>query len=178
MKRAHAWLAMTGAPVIAAGVIAAAALLGVGRGSTAAGSRPSTSARMVCSPAGQQDIAGVLGASTTAPVVPTWSDHLYSCAYTYAQGRLLLSVKELATAASTTAFFTSMQARVGAGSDVAGIGQAAYQGGDGSVLVRKDFKVLVVDVSGLPPRIGAPPLDRATAALNVAAAVMGCWSGG
>ena len=177
MIRRRATGAVIGAGTIAAGVIVAAASFGVHRGSAPALSQPSKSARMVCSPSGQEDIAGVLGTTPTAPVTAAWVDHLYACTYMYAEGHMLVSVKELENAAATTAYFTSVQAGLGSGSEVAGIGEDAFQGSGGSVLVRKDFNVLLVDVSGLPARIGSPPVDRATAALDVATAVMGCWTG-
>ena len=141
-----------------------------------AGGSPSKAAQMVCATEAQKDIAEALGATTTGPITPTWADHLYSCTYSYADGRIALSVKELNDAASTTAYFNSLQAGLGHGTDVAGVGQGAYQGDGGSVVVRKDFKVLDVDVSGLPARFGTPPIDRGEAAMRVAVTVMGCWS--
>jgi hypothetical protein len=43
--------------------------------------------------------------------------------------------------------------------------------------VRKDFKVLHVDVSALPDRIGPQRHTRADAAFTVAAVIMSCWTG-
>jgi hypothetical protein len=48
---------------------------------------------------------------------------------------------------------------------------------DGSIVVRKDWKVLYVDVSHLPAEFGQPPQSAADAALGVAATILGCWSG-
>ncbi|HZQ58828.1 MAG TPA: hypothetical protein VFA84_12360 [Acidimicrobiales bacterium] len=141
-----------------------------------AGGAPSKAAQMVCGAEGQKDIAEALGATTTAPVTPTWADHLYSCTYTYADGRIALSVKELNDAASTTAYFASVESNFGHGTDVAGVGQGAFQGDTGSVVVRKDFKVLDVDVNALPDHFGSPPIDRGEAAMRVAVTVMGCWT--
>jgi hypothetical protein len=132
---------------------------------------------MVCSGDGQSDIAGALGVHTSAPVTATWADHLYSCTYRYPGGDMVLSVKELAGTASTTAYYTAAEQQLGAGEAVAGLGQGAYQGADGSMVVRKDDKVLQVDVAALPAQVGAPPIDRVEAAVRVAIVVMGCWSG-
>ncbi len=48
---------------------------------------------------------------------------------------------------------------------------------DGSVVVRKDYKVLLIDVTKLPPQFGVPPASRGDVAINVAETIMGCWSG-
>ena len=45
------------------------------------------------------------------------------------------------------------------------------------MIVRKDFKVLNVDVSALPQEFGKPLQDRSNIALSVAATVMSCWTG-
>jgi hypothetical protein len=131
---------------------------------------------MVCGAEGQKEIAEALGVHTSAPIAPTWVDHLYSCAYPYADVRMDLSVKELTDAASTDAYFASAEHALGTGAAVAGVGQEAYQGADGSVVVRKDFKVLQVDVAGMPAQVGSPAIDRSEAAVRVAIVVMGCWT--
>jgi hypothetical protein len=172
--RAGAVLAMVSLAVVTLAVATGCAAAGAA-GGAAPKSGPSRAARMVCSADAQKEIAGAVGATTDGPIAPAWADHLYSCTYPYADGRIGLSVKELTDAATTTAYFTAMDARLGQGGDVAGIGQDAYQGADGSVVVRKDFKVLHVDVSGLPSQFGSPPIDRGEAALRIAVTVMGCW---
>ena len=60
---------------------------------------------------------------------------------------------------------------------VDGIGQGAFQGADGSMVVRKDYKVLDIDVRGIPAHFGVPPIDRSEAAVRIAIVVMGCWTG-
>jgi hypothetical protein len=57
------------------------------------------------------------------------------------------------------------------------VGQAAFDAPDDSVVVRKDFKVLDVDASGLPMQFGQPLITRSEAAMRVALLVMGCWTG-
>ena len=58
-----------------------------------------------------------------------------------------------------------------------GATSAAFATKDGSVYVRKDFKVLKVDVSKLPASVGKTPISRADAAVSVAQLIMGCWTG-
>jgi hypothetical protein len=132
---------------------------------------------MICTPEAQADIAGALGVQTRQPPVPTWVDHLYSCRYEYPTGVMVLSVKELPDAAATTAYFTAIRDKYPGGGTVPGLGDAAYLAPIGSALVRKDTKVLWVDVAGLPGQLGTPPVSRADAAYRVAAVVMGCWTG-
>ena len=59
------------------------------------GEGPSTSAKMVCAPEAQQEIAATLGVKTTQGVVGQWKAPVYSCTYRYANGSFALSVREL-----------------------------------------------------------------------------------
>jgi hypothetical protein len=131
---------------------------------------------MICSTEAQTDIAASLGVKATVST-PTWVDHVYSCTYTYPAGVMTLSVKELETKAQTTATYNAFATELGKTSTAVSFGDGAFVTTNGSVVVRKDFKVLDVDISKLPQSVGQPPQDRATAALSVAATVMGCWTG-
>jgi hypothetical protein len=137
----------------------------------------SVSTKMICGEAAE-DIADQLGTNTTRPLVPTWKDHVYSCRYEYPDGAMLLSVKQLGDATATAAYFRGLRSRLGLRSELGGLGQGAFTTKDDSVVVRKDFKVLVVDVHELPSTFGTPPDTRANAAITVAATIMGCWTGG
>jgi hypothetical protein len=139
---------------------------------------PSVSAKMICVPKTQHELAVVLGVNTTKPVVPTWTDHIYSCRYTYRNAFMVLSVKELSSKAQTDSYFTSLAHRLGQTQQP----RLLYRGlffttKNSSVVVRKDYKVLLVNISGLPARYGTPPLSRGDFALAVAATIMECWSG-
>jgi hypothetical protein len=139
---------------------------------------PSVSAKMICAPKTQNELAVVLGVNTTKPVVPTWIDHIYSCRYTYHNAFMVLSVKELSSKAQTDSYFTSLAHRLGRTQQP----RLLYRGlffttKNSSVVVRKDYKILLVNISGLPARFGKPPLTRADFALAVAATIMECWSG-
>ena len=67
-------------------------------------------------------------------------------------------------------------AEVGTG-ELKGLGQGAFTTRDDGAVVRKDYKVLLVDTSRLPAQFGSPPQTRSEVATNVAAAIMGCWTG-
>ena len=132
---------------------------------------------MICAPETQAELAVVLGVHTTQPVVPTWTGHLYSCKYTYHHAVMALSVKELSDQAETDGYFTSLAHRLGQTQRLWTLGQGAFTTNNRSVVVRKHYKVLLVDISGLPAQFGAPPYSRGDIALSVAETIMNCWTG-
>jgi hypothetical protein len=142
-----------------------------------AGATPSDSAVMVCAPEAQREIAATLGLSPTQVTPPTWNDHVYSCTYQFPDGYFVLSVKELDNANETVAYYDAFRARLGERPGSIALGNGAFVTTTGSVVVRKDFKVLLVDTTHLPARFGTPPQDRPDAGLSVAATVMSCWTG-
>ena len=74
---------------------------------------------------------------------------------------MALSVKELSSWAQTYAYFDARHP-TGQARTLQGLGQGAFQTTDGSVVVRKDWKVLLVDSSGLPAQFGVPPTSSGT----------------
>jgi hypothetical protein len=144
-----------------------------------AGPTPSATASMVCATEAQGDIASAVGLDAVRVSKPTWdaTRHVLSCTYEYAHaGRIVLTVKELSSVDETTSFYDGEAARVGRTRSLE-IGEAAFRTTNGSLVVRKDYKVLVIDVSGLPASFGKPPTARATVAVNIATVVMSCWKG-
>jgi hypothetical protein len=57
------------------------------------------------------------------------------------------------------------------------IGDDAFVAADGSTVVRKDTKVLVVDVRSLSAQVGSQRMARTTAGEVTAERIMGCWTG-
>jgi hypothetical protein len=141
-----------------------------------AGINPSASSRMICSTEAQTDIAASLGIKAKVSA-PAWADHVYSCDYNYPAGTIALSVKELDNAAETTKFYSALATKLGRRPDIVSFGEGAFITTNGSVIVRKDFKVLDIDVSKIPQKFGVPPQDRSNVALSIAATVMSCWTG-
>lgn len=141
-----------------------------------AGALPSEIAKQVCQKEAQRDIASALGETTTVST-PTWVDHLYSCRYTYPSGYYELSVKELSSWAQTYAYFRSLGTQLGTSRDLQGLGQGAFQTTDGSVVVRKDWKILLVDTSHLPAQFGIPATSSGDVAVTIADVILGCWAG-
>ena len=133
-------------------------------------------AKQVCQQEAQADIASALGEKATVST-PTWVDHLYSCRYSYPAGSMVLSVKELSSWAQTFAYFKVSASQMGNTRSLANLGQGAFQTTDGSVVVRKDWKILLVDISGLPAQFGVPPTSSGDVAVTVGDVILGCWAG-
>lgn len=131
---------------------------------------------MVCSTKAEQELAGPLGVQGVVST-PSWTDHTYSCRYAYPDGSFALSVKELSSWAETYAYYAMLGRTLGDTGKANGLGQAAFVTANGSLVVRKDWKVLLVDISGLPPRFGVPATSAADVAYTVADVIMGCWAG-
>jgi hypothetical protein len=143
-----------------------------------ASNNPSVSAKMICESEAADDIYDqATGVKTIKPFKPTWVDHVYSCAYVYPNGAVMrLSVKELSSDAETTAYFDSLAQKLGKAKDRPEVGKA-FTTRNGSLVVRKDYKVLLVDVSKLPASFGVPADPREDVAVNVGVTIMGCWTG-
>lgn len=132
---------------------------------------------MICDAEVQEDLAAKLRVQPSKPPTSTWRDHLFTCTYTYSTGTMVLSVMELADDPAAIAYYAAMRKSLTTTTSHRIDDQDAFSGPNGSVFVRKDAKVLHVDVSRLPARFGQPPFPRAIAALNVATTIMGCWTG-
>lgn len=125
-------------------------------------------------------MANALGQTATVATT-TWLDHRYTCTYTYPNytptGSFAVSVQELSSRAETTTYYDRLVASMGRMRDLSTLGEGAFQTTDGSVVVRKDWKVLLVDNAGLPPQFGIPPTSSAAVAVTVADVILGCWAG-
>jgi hypothetical protein len=141
-----------------------------------AGKNPSAIAIEVCSKTAQSEIQHILG--VTADVsTPTWANHEYSCRYQYPNGYFVLTVKELSDWSQTYAYFASTGKSLGDTGSLANLGQGAFTTADGSVVVRKDWKVLFVNIEPLPAQFGNPPTSKADVAYTVADIILACWAG-
>ncbi|MGH9017859.1 MAG: hypothetical protein ACRDY1_08955 [Acidimicrobiales bacterium] len=141
-----------------------------------AGPHPSEIAKMVCQKKAQGELAEVLGV-TAVVGTPTWADHLYTCTYQYTDGSMVLSVRELSSWAQTKAYFAMLGRQLGDTGPLRNLGQGAFTTSNGSVVVRKDWKVLLVDITNLPPQFGVPPTSKADIADSVSDVILGCWAG-
>jgi hypothetical protein len=135
---------------------------------------PSESAKMVCAKEAVNEINTVL-AENAKVSTPTWVDHVYSCDYVYPAGKMTLHVKEVSSPEETDAYYNGLAQKYGKKQDLQGLGQGAFVTKDGNVVVRKDYKVLLIDVSKLPKNFAGDTSEND--AINVAATIMGCWTG-
>jgi hypothetical protein len=134
---------------------------------------PSEAAKMVCGSEVVQELTATFNVAAEV-TTPTWTDHLLACTYQYPGGSFALSVKELPTIEGTVDYFTSLKAQYTTGEQL-GLGQGGFLTAEGMSIVRKDNKVLVVDVSNLPVPFGTPPLSRWDASLAITFTILGCW---
>ncbi len=141
-----------------------------------AGRLPSSIALMVCQHKVHGEINEVLGVAATVSG-RTWVDHKYSCRYGYPNGSFELSVKELSSWSQTLDYFHGLGTQLGEAQTLAGLGQGAFRTSGGDVVVRKDWKVLLVNVAGLPSQFGVPPTGATDVAYTVADVILGCWAG-
>ncbi|MBV8463105.1 MAG: hypothetical protein JO368_07415 [Acidimicrobiales bacterium] len=114
---------------------------------------------------------------TASVTTPTWTDHVYACRYRYPDGSFELTVKELSSWPQTLAYYAAFGRKEGLTPTVPRLGQGSFQTDNGSMVVRKDWKVLQVDISGLPDQFGHPPTSRGDVAVTVADVILACWSG-
>ncbi|HEX5097217.1 MAG TPA: hypothetical protein VFX21_14420 [Acidimicrobiia bacterium] len=139
---------------------------------------PSVSAKMVCSDEAQEDIyKGATGVKPTKVTTPTWEDHVYACDFVYPNGTMRLETKELADADATKKFFDEQAEKLGKKEPLTGIGEEGFSTDDGGAVIRKDYKVLTVDVSKLPAQFGLPLSPRSDVAINTAFTIFQCWVG-
>jgi hypothetical protein len=131
---------------------------------------------MVCQLKTQKELARVLGVKATEGP-RTWIDHRYSCPYLYPNGKFVLSVQELSSWGQTLSYYHSLGRRLGDARSLANLGQGAFQTTNGSVVVRKDWKVLLVNVASLPDQFAVPPTSSGDVAVTVADVILGCWAG-
>jgi len=140
---------------------------------------PSVSAKRICEKEAADEIyQSATGVKTINAFKPTWVDHVYSCDYDYPGGATMtLSVKEVSSVDETTAYFNMLATKLGKTKEIPNLAQGAFQVKDGSVVVRKDFKILLIDVTKLPAQFGVPADTRGDVAINVAETIMSCWTG-
>jgi hypothetical protein len=141
-----------------------------------AGRNPSQISRMICAGHAARELAQVVG-TTAARSAPTWSGHLYSCDYRYSKGVLVLSVKELSSWGQTYSYFNMLARKLHKTMPILGLGQAAFRARDGSVVARKDWKILFADTSGMRGTVGSPGDSPSELALDASAVILACWAG-
>ena len=149
-------------------------------GSTMPAGPPSASAKMICGPETQDNVAKVLALPARPHTTDSWANTLYTCTYHLADGPLVLSVKESADDQAARGYFDALRVTLGSTHSIDGLanlGLSAYQDTAGSVVFIKDNMTLRVDAAQLPDKIGPHSVSRHELAYEIATAVLACWSG-
>jgi hypothetical protein len=164
MRRVAAVLAL-GAALLAGPPLAATA--------TAAGHPPSP-AIDVCESMVRGAIETSLGAPLPAPQQGVWTGRTYTCTYTLTGGQLVLRVDDLRTKKKARAAYAKLwKAAAGSRTRLNGLGNAAYQAGDGTLVAVKDQFLLVADPAAVPA-----PIKKSDLAFAAVVSVMSCWTAG
>ncbi|MDT4893854.1 MAG: hypothetical protein QOE97_2889 [Pseudonocardiales bacterium] len=145
---------------------------------TGVAAKPSPSALMVCGDETRRDVQQVAHLASLPRAGATFTDHLYACTYALPMGSVVVSVKDLVDAATTTSYYTALRRELGNPPELSGLGEGAYGTGDGRVVLRKDAHVLQVDASRLPPVFGVQSQKRSDFAYEIASDILGCWTNG
>jgi hypothetical protein len=144
---------------------------------TALPDAPSPQAEMVCAPEAQQDIQDLIGVVPTAVGPIQYANHTSTCRYAYANGAFTLVVQDLPNDITTTKTYEALAGRLGKIDSIDLPDAQAFTTNDGSIVLRRDTKVMLVDVTQLPGTFGSPPSPRADAARLIMKAVLNCWVG-
>jgi hypothetical protein len=139
---------------------------------------PSAAEKMVCAAETRADIAKVLQLKAAPTARSTWTDRLYTCTYRLPMGTFVISVKQSPDHAAAKRYFLNLRRTTGVTKTLAGLGQASYGTAAGKVVLIKDNDTLTVDATALPPAFGAELSKRSDFAYEIAADILGCWTGG
>ena len=114
---------------------------------------------MVCQKEARDEIAASARRQATRVTTPTWNkaEHLYSCTYVYPNGKIVLvgegDVERRRRPPPTS---TASRRSTAPTQQLIGLGQGAWVLKNNDVVVRKDYKVLLVDVAGHPGSSSRP----------------------
>jgi len=144
---------------------------------TALPDAPSPQAEMVCAPEAQQDIQDLIGVVPTAVGPIQYANHTSTCRYAYPNGAFTLVVQDLPNDITTTRTYEALAGKLGKIDSIDLPDAQAFTTNDGSIVLRRDTKVMLVDVTQLPGTFGSPPSPRADAARLIMKAVLNCWVG-
>lgn len=136
---------------------------------------PSPQAAMVCQPEAQQEVQDLIGVAPTKVGPIQYADHTSTCRYDYANGSFALVVQDLPNELVTTNTYEALADKLGRVDRIALPDADAFSTTNGSVVLRRDTKVMLVDVAQLPATFGEPPSKRTDAARLIMKAVLNCW---
>jgi hypothetical protein len=162
------------------GVIAALTACGGGSSAGSAGiahgsarNGPGRAAGEVCEPMVRDSVPSTVGLPLAGEPASAVRGDTFSCVYSFDGGKLDMSVHDLHTIGQARRYFQDLREREAVGDALSGLAEGGFTKADGSVVALKDAMVLTVDVTALPPT----QVDRSGIAIDLAATVLGCWTG-
>ena len=138
---------------------------------------PSPQAEMVCQRRPSRTSRTSSGSSATAVGPIQYANHTSTCRYAYPNGAFTLVVQDLPNDITTTRTYEALAGKLGRVEKIDLPDAEAYTTNDGSIVLRRDTKVMLVDVTQLPGTFGNPPSPRGDAARLIMKAVLNCWVG-
>lgn len=142
------------------------------------GTGPSDAAKMICADETRDNITTVLSTAPDPHPRSSWTGGTYTCTYRLPMGAIVLSVHESADAAAAESYTVAQRRTMPGAKDLTGLTRTAFGTTDGVVVLRKDNDTLRVDTSALRQQSDKLYAHRATFAYEIAAVIMGCWTGG
>lgn len=117
-------------------------------------------------------VAAATQLSVPDPQPGVWTGTTYSCTYVVGAGSLVLRVEVVADRPAAKAAYRAVRQASAVEQTFNGLGQAAFQSTDGTIVARKDRFLLTSDPSLLPA-------DQSKKDVSFAAvsAVLSCWTG-
>ncbi|MGH8960571.1 MAG: hypothetical protein ACRDWT_05095 [Jatrophihabitantaceae bacterium] len=142
------------------------------------GTAPSAAAKMICTDETRDNIATVLSVTPDPKPAATWQGGTYTCTYRLPMGTIVLSVHESADVPAAAAYTARLRPAIADAKNLVGLTKTAFGTTNGVLVLQKDNDTLRVDTSGLQPQTGRLHEHRADFAYEIAAVIMGCWTGG
>lgn len=140
-------------------------------------SAPSKAARMICTDETRDNIATVLSVTPDPKPVSTWQGGTYTCTYRLPMGTIVLSVHESADIPAAAAYTNRLRPTIPGAKNLVGLTPTAFGTTTGVLVLQKDNDTLRVDTSALPPQTERLYQHRADFAYEIAAVILGCWTG-
>jgi hypothetical protein len=151
---------------------------GAQAGHHSAAAAPSEAARMICSPEIRASVAAAMGIKEAPMPDDTFTNGVYTCTYALAEGDLVLSVMEMADAASAEEHTAELLGTFDSAEEITGLenlGLPAFRTADGVVVFAKDNTMLQVDARSVGIPDAGNSLTPSGLAYRIATNVLACW---
>lgn len=142
-----------------------------------AGTAPSEAAKMICAKETRDNIAITLRTQVDKKPSATWKGGTYTCTYNQPAGPIVLTVHESPDVKSAAAYTARMRSAMPGAKKLVGLNPGAVGTKNGVVVLQKDNDTLKVDTSAVHPDSGRLYTHRDEFAYDIAAVLMGCWTG-